>query len=519
MRIKRILGVILAITLLFLCGCSPVAPEPPAQEDPTLEEMRDSRYVYLTVWSWQVPTVEEAGAYAQKAKECGFTALDFGVLWSAFEPLRGHFDWRYLDGVVQAFVEAGLKVSLQPMLWTEGLSWVDDLVLQETENGTAYTMEDRGAYLSFADEKTLSIVENTLQNFALHAQSNYGQHLTRWGVRLSCFGEFDYSVNEALDYSDSAKNRFYDYLQETYGSWQNLSEARGLLIASRKDLETMDLQKVIKSCYGDWRRFRQERLFDLLDRMIDIYRSADPSVPVVFSLGTYGNGMNTAYSGVVDLWSAVEEHDVDIVALSFCDGADGDMMLSLITSFTTKKISMEVDGAWALEEGRNVGSLVDLCGKHGVFSLATANFTLNQLDAYKETLSSYPERFFSSGTLGDRDPTRAILILSNELAESQPPKSYDALYGDLWDTLSEQGVRRVRFVTEEQIASGDVSLEGVEALYPGKIKGLVVVSQEFAEALAKTDTTLQGDLSFYFLDGSTPEGDLKTALADRIQGE
>lgn len=519
MRIKRILAIVLATLLLFLCGCSPIAPEPPAQENPTLEEMRDSRYVYLTVWSWQIPTAEDAMTYAQKAKECGFTALDFGVLWSSFEPLRGHFDWNYLDGMVKAFTDAGLKISLQPLLWTEGLSWADDLTLQETQNGTVYTMEDRGSYLSFSDERTLSIVENTLQNFALHVRSNYGSYLTRWGVRLSCFGEFDYSVNESLDYSDSAKDRFYDYLQETYGSWKNLSEARNLLVSSRKDLESMDFQKVVKTCYGDWRRFRQERLFDLLDRMIDIYRSADPSVPVVFSLGTYGNGMNTAYSGVLDLWSAVEEHDVDIVALSFCDGADGDMMLSLITSLTTKKIAMEVDGAWALEEGRDVGFLVDLCGKHGVFSLATANFTLNQLDAYKEALSSYPQRFASSGALGDRDPTRAILILSNELAEAQPPRSYDALYGDLWNTLSEQGARRVRFVTEEQIASGDVSLAGVTALYPGNIKGSVVVSKGFAEALAKTETVVQGSLSFRFLDGSSPEDDLKTALADRIQGE
>ncbi|MBO5214208.1 MAG: beta-galactosidase [Clostridia bacterium] len=518
MRIKTILNLLLAAILLFTCGCAPTNSDS-EQEASALKEMRDSRYVYLTLWSWQVPTAQDAQAYAEKAKECGFTAVDLGVLWSSFEPLRGHFQWEYLDSVVSAFTAAGLKISLQPLLWTEGLSWAGDLALQEQSNGTVYAMEDRGSYLSFTDEKTLSIVENTLQNFALHARSTYADHLTRWGVRLSCFGEFDYSVNEALDYSVSAKDRFYDYLQETYGSWRNLSEARGLLVSSRKDLDSMSLDSVIDACPGDWRRFRQERLFDLLDRMIDVYRSADPSIPVVFSLGTYGNGMNTAYSGVVDLWSAVEEHDVDIVALSFCDGADGDMMLSLITSLTTKRISVEVDGAWALDEGRDVGSFVDLCGKHGVFSLATANFTVEQLNSYQEILSSYPERFSSSGALGDRDPTRAILILSNALAEMRPPKSFDALYGDLWASLSEQGARRVRFVTEDQIASGEISLEGVSTLYCGEIKGSVSVSKAFAEALAKTKTTLRGDLSFRFLDGSSPEGDLKTALAERIQAE
>ncbi len=518
MRIKIILSLFLATLLFLLCGCSPLSQNG-GNDGPVLEEVRSSRYVYLTLWSWQISSPDDARTYGEKAKECGFTAIDFAVLWSDFEPLKGHFNWTYLDGVVNAFVDAGLKVSLQPLLWTKDLSWAEELTLQETENHKVYEVEGRGSYLSFTDEKTLSVVENTLQNFALHAVSAYGQSLTRWGVRLSCFGEFDYSVNEGLDYSESARREFYDYLKETYGSWKKFSEARGLLVSSRNDLDSIALETVVDACFGDWRRFRQERLFDLLDRMIDIYRSVDSSVPILFSLGTYGNGMNTAFSGVLDLWSAVEEHDVDIVGLSFCDGADGDMMLSLITSLTTKDVAVEVDGAWALEENRNIASQVALCGKHGVFSLATANFTLEQLETHKETLSSYPGLFAGSGALGDRDPTKAILILSNALAQSDPPRSYDALYGDVWDSLSENGSRRVRFVTEEQIASGDVSLEGVTALYPGNIKGSVPVSKAFAEALAKTETTVEGTLPFVFLDGSSPEGDLKEALENRMKSE
>ncbi len=518
MRIKTILSLFLATLLLCFCGCAPLSPNE-GSGAPVPEEVRSSRYLYLTLWSWQITSPEDARAYGEKAKECGFTAIDFAVLWSDFEPLKGHFNWTYLDGVVNAFVDAGLKVSLQPLLWTKDLSWAEELTLQERENRTVYEVEDIGSFLSFTDRKTLSIVENTLQNFALHAVTAYGQCLTRWGVRLSCFGEFDYSVNEGLDYSDSARRAFYDDLKETYGSWQKLSDATGLLVTSRADLESMSFETVVDTCFGDWRRFRQKCLFDLLDRTVDIYRSVDASVPVLFSLGTYGNGMNTAYSGVVDLWSAVEEHEVDIVGLSLCDGADGDMMLSLISSLTTKDIAVEVDGAWALEEGRDIPSQAALCGKYGVFSLATANFTLEQLDAHKETLSSYPGLFAESETLGDRDPTKAILILSNAMAESDPPRSYDALYGEIWGKLSEDGARRVRFVTEEQIGSGEISLEGVAALYPGDIKGSVSVSKDFAEALAKTDAKVDGDLSFVFLDGSTPSGDLKTALDRRMKTE
>lgn len=517
MRIRTVLCLLLASVLLVLCGC--VGPAEVEYDPEAAAEMRNSRHLYLTVWSWQVASSQDARAYAQKAKECGFTAIDFAVLWSDFEPLKGHFHWKYLDETVKAFTDEGLKVSLQPLLWTKDLSWADELVLQKTAQGKIYEMEDRGSYLSFSDAATLSIVENTLQNFALHAVSTYGKDLTRWGVRLSCFGEFDYSVNEDLDYSEASIRGFYDYLREVYGSRQKVSDLRGLGASSEEEWNALPAEDVVDACYGDWRRYRQQCLSDVLDMMVNVYRSADPTVPILFSLGTYGNGMNTAYSGVVDLWSALEKHDVDIVGLSLCDGAQESMMLSLITCLTTKKISVEVDGAWALEEGRDVSSQVRLCGRYGVFSLSTANFTVEQLESHKQTLSGYPQSLATTQPLGDRDPTQGILILSNEIVAAHPPRSFDALYGDAWNLLSENGSRRVRFVTEAQIASGEISLEGVTTLYAGNINGSVEVSPAFAKALADTQTTVRGDLSFVFLDGTSPEGELADALAQRVSAE
>lgn len=525
MRIRRILALVLTGILLFgLCACG---GDPGDRYDvSTATQMREEKQVYLTVWSWQVASLDDAVAYAQKAKDSGFTAIDFGVLWAKFEPLKGHFDWSYLDGVVQTFTDAGLKISLQPLLWSRDLSWAHDLSLQEMKSRKVYSVEGRGSFLSLTDSKTLSIMENTLQNFALHASETYGANLTRWGVRLSCFGEFDYSVNEDLDYSGSSARAFYDYLKDVYGTWGNLAQLRGLPISSRSDLDAMALDDVVSACSGDWRRFRQETLFDVLDSVTKIYRSVDKTVPILLSLGTYGNGMNTAYSGVVDLWSALEEHDVDIVGLSFCDGADGDMMLSLVSSLTTKKIAVEVDGAWALEEGRDVASQVGICGKYGIFSVSTANFTLEQLDAHKEVLKTYQNLFAATGTgsesvgnLGDRDPSRAILILSNALAEGNPPRSYDALYGDAWKALSENGTRRVRFVTEGQIASGEISLEGVTTLYVGNINGSLPVSRAFADAVSKRQVTIRGAVSFVSLDGSPLPKDVASALQSRVSAE
>ncbi len=503
MKYKQILAGLLASLFLVLCGCEG-GPKGPDTYDPSnAEAMRQERQNYLTVWSWQINSKEEAKEYAQKAKDCGFTAIDLGVLWSDFEPLKGHFDWSYLDTVCTVFTEAGLNLSLQPLLWTQNLSWAEDLALQTGKNRVPFTMEGRGGFLCLNDAPTVAVVENTLQNFALHASEKFGPHLARWGVRLSGYGEFDYSVNEDLDFSPATLREFYDYLKDTYGSWSKLAEKRGLKIATRADLDALLAEDVVAACKGDWRQFRQKTLLSLWDKVSDIFRAADKTVPLVFSLGTYGNGMNTAFSGLCDLWEVAKTVDADIIAVSLTDGVDPHMMLSLLTSLTTKKLSVEVDGAFALEEGKDLLSQVQICGSYGVFSLATANFTVAQLETHQKTLKQYPEIFFAHGDLAPCDPTTAILIFSHALAVEKPPRSYDGIFGEVWKELSKEGACRVRFVTDRQVASGEVSLEGVTALYAGNIKGLVPVSQEFAEKLDALKPLLKTEnLSFTLLDGT-----------------
>lgn len=513
--LRRIFALILACLFLILCGCSP--KDGTEYDNAAAEEMRKEKYVYLTLWSWQITQVSQAEQYAQKAVECGFTAVDFSVLWANFEPLKGHFDWTYLDGVVDAFTQKGLKVSLQPLLWTKDLSWADELAVQHTSQKGAFEEEGRGSFLSFTDADTLKTVENTLQSFASHAASRYGAHLTRWGVRLSCFGEFDYSVNEDLDYSPSSARAFYDYLKEEYGTWQALSQARNLGISSREDLEKTDLSRLVDACRGEWRRYRQKALFSMLDMACAIFRSADENVPIVFSLGTYTNGMNAVYSGVVDLWTALNETDFDILAVSCSDGVDPSLMLSFVTSLTRKPLSVEVDGAWALEEGRDVKSQVEICGKYGVFSLSTANFTLEQLDAHKETLSSYSTLLSSATLIGEADGTSAILVLTNAIAADGSPLSYGAVFGEVWDTLSQQGARRVRFITEAQLGAGETSLEGVTTLHTGTLKGTVPVSKKFVTKLLSSAAVLSGNpLQFVHLDGSELPSESAAAMALRL---
>jgi len=499
--LKR-MGALLLLTLflaLLFTSCAPESTRPTGgtgasdlPQTETGDRPTGENHRYLTLWSWQIPGTEQMELYAQKAVECGFTAVDLGVLWAHFEPLRGHFDWTWMDAAVRIFSGKGLAVSLQPLLWSKDLSWGEDLAFQESRQGV-FAVEDRGSFVSFTDGETLNIVKNTLQNFALRA-SGYGAAVIRWGVRLSAFGEGDYSVNADLDYSESAARAFCDYLREIYGDVTEFSRVSGLDVYAWSDLDRRPVTQLADSVKGDWRCFRARMLEEFLATASGIFRSADPDLPIVFMLGTFGNGMNNSFTGPSDLWRTLSELDFDLLGVSFSTDVDPSMALSCITSLTDKPLCVEVDGAGVWEEGdeEEAKSRVALCAAYGVEAMATANFTLEQLETHKSTLLAFRDLFAPSGLLTGPDPTKAILIFSRSVGSQNPPRSFDGIYGDVWKILSENGARRVRFVTEEQIASGATLPAELTDFYCGSLTGDLPVSQAFAESFLQGERKLHG---------------------------
>ena len=508
---KRIAAVFLMIGLLLgLCACAKKPPQgPDAYSAEQASQVREENHRYLTVWSWQIPRAEDAAAYAEQAAACGFTAVDLGVQWSAFEPLKGHFEWTWLDQTVKAFTEKGLAVSLQPLLWSKDLEWAEDLSFQESPSGV-YEEEGRGSFLSLTDANNLSVVKNTLQNFALHVSTNYGASLTRWGVRLSCFGEFDYSLSEDLDYSPSSAVAFRSFLKERYDQWEDLSRAGGLKVSSGEDLDRISLQELAEAFPVEWRLCRQKVLLEFLDMTCGVLRSVDPTIPIVMHLGTYGNGMNAAYTGIVDLWTLLAKSDFDILSLTLSKDVPAGLILSFASSLSAKKLSVEVDGAGVWEDGDRdvVKEQVKTCGRYGVFSLSTSNYTLDQLKENKDFLSGFKGDLSPSETVAPADPSQGILVFTNGILRQEVPEGYDVYYDEIWETLSQSDTRRVRFVTDVQLASGETTLEGVADLYAGKVTGNVTVDAAFGDAFLKAKATLHGKVNPTFPDG--------TALKDRL---
>jgi hypothetical protein len=130
---------------------------------------------------------------------------------------------------------------------------------------------------------------------------------------------------------------------------------------------------------------------------------------------------------------------------------------------------------------------------------------LEQLEAnkdfllqYKPLLTGIPENPMTAASA-----TKAVLILTHGVAEIAPPRSYDQLYGEIWNTLSENGKVWVRFITDEQVAAGKANLSAVTDLYSGAMTGKVPVPQGFCENFLASSASLQGNnVTFVGFDGN-----------------
>lgn len=504
--IKRIFVLLLVavLSLSLLCACS--APQgADAYDGEKAAALRGKDHRYLTVWSWQIPNADTARLYAERAVAAGFTAIDLGLLWAHFEPLKGHFDWSYLDAVMEEFTRFGLGVSLQPILWTKDLEWSDRLALQQSPEGVL-AQEGKGAPISLSDAETRATVKNTLQNFALHASTNYGEKLTRWGIRLSPFGEFDYPVNAECDYSSASEAAFRSYLKEHFGS--------GLGEITREQIDTLPLEELVDGLPVQWRAFRTRTLLDFADLCYGILETADETVPTVCNIGSFGNGMNTLFSGFADPYSLACDR-FDSLSVALCEEVDASLVLSLLGSVFDGDLCVEVDGASVWDEGDKdrISAQLATAARYGIQTVSTANYTEQQLLDEREFLLTFETVLSASETVAAADPTKAIVLFAHAPSLGTNAENYTVWFGEIFALLSENGTRRVRFLTDGQIAARESTLEGVTDLYAGALEGKVTAQKGFEKVFAESEFVLHTKAEISAADGSA------LADPDRIVAE
>ena len=452
--------------------------------------------VGITLFSWQIPSPDYAAKYCDKIKECGFDNVEIVVLWSDIEPEQGKFSFALTDSVLDVFKDAGLKISLSLLFWSERLEWKDVLEYQMTSDGEIYRYDDfRGSFLALNSAENLEIATNTLGYFAAHYSDRYGDCLTGWSVRTDCFAKMEYSSLVDLDYSPSAVSAFVDFLQGKYTSVEILNSYFGTDFASFDSIKGIKREELRKRFEYDWKLFKQQTLIDFCNLCAEIFRIADPSVPVTLQISSFWDTSAAFYRGFFDPYVVSRETTVDTIQIIDAPTWPHDFSVDLLTSLTNKEISMETDGSW---QGENVFKdylkQVELSARSGVKIIQTVNWELEDIESYGAAyLSKFKDLYKNAEPRPDCDETDVILVNTLDFLLKEPPQDLHDLYYYAYKNMTGSSGRKVRFITDTQLIDDPTLIEGVKKVHLGQLDTVMHMRDDVGRILAESGVILVDD--------------------------
>ncbi len=455
--------------------------------------------VNLTVWSWQVPSAEYAEKYAEQAKALGFDGIDFVVQWKKFEAEKGKFDWTYLDSILDVFVEYDLGISISILFWTEGLEWREELDFQMTSDGEIYVYDEmRSHFLSLNSETNIEVMKNTIRYFAAHCDGKYKENITRWYIRTSVYAEMEYSSLVDLDYSPQALAAFKKFLEEKYIAPSVFNARLGYSLETWEDLEAVDGVALAQKCEYDWKLFKQDTIIEISNMYTEIFKIANPDIPVSLQLSSIWDTSASFYRGVFDPYVIATESNVDIIQISDSPDWPHDFSIDILTSFADDKyIAMETDGSWRGEEDFEayVKQVSDSVSS-GASYINAVNWELEDLEAYGlKYLSRYKNAAETAIERTLHDSTDVILINTRDFLLKTPPQDMHDLYYYAYKNMSSTKGKRVRFVTDTQILADPSILNGIKKIHVGELSDVVIMSDEVGRLLAESSIILVDDVN------------------------
>ena len=455
--------------------------------------------VNLTVWSWQVPSAEYAEKYAEQAKALGFDGIDFVVQWKKFEAEKGKFDWTYLDSILDVFVEYDLGISISILFWTEGLEWREELDFQMTSDGEIYVYDEmRSHFLSLNSETNIEVMKNTIRYFAAHCDGKYKENITRWYIRTSVYAEMEYSSLVDLDYSPQALAVFKKFLEEKYIAPSVFNARLGYSLETWEDLEAVDGVALAQKCEYDWKLFKQDTIIEISNMYTEIFKIANPDIPVSLQLSSIWDTSASFYRGVFDPYVIATESNVDIIQISDSPDWPHDFSIDILTSFADDKyIAMETDGSWRGEEDFEayVKQVSDSVSS-GASYINAVNWELEDLEAYGlKYLSRYKNAAETAIERALHDSTDVILINTRDFLLKTPPQDMHDLYYYAYKNMSSSKGKIVRFVTDTQILADPSILNGIKKIHVGELSDVVIMSDEVGRLLAEFSIILVDDVN------------------------
>lgn len=151
-------------------------------------------------------------------KEAGFNITRLGHLaWDSFEPSDGMFDFEWFDKVMDSMAEAGIKVILDLAVRPAPI-WLHQLY-------PSIDVTDASGNRLYPNHRYMDDVGDPMfQKYALRFVDVMTKRYARHPALLA-FGIDNEPEDGLISYSESVRQRFVHWLEQKYGTLDNLNKA------------------------------------------------------------------------------------------------------------------------------------------------------------------------------------------------------------------------------------------------------------------------------------------------------
>ena len=230
--------------------------------------------------------------------EAGVTSASIGIFsWSAIEPREGHYDFSWLDAIMDRFAEEGLLVFLATPSGSKPF-WMSEKYPEIRRVDSKGVRENSGHRHNHC--VTSRIYRNKVSEINKILAKRYKGHpaLALWHIGNEFSG---------VCYCDLCKSEFQNWLKVRYKTLDNLNKKWwtsfwGHTFSSWSEIPLQDPS--IDSLAVDFLRFMNDQHISFIKNEIESVKSIDPSVPCTT------NFMATHYDTDYWRWSEI----VDIVS-------------------------------------------------------------------------------------------------------------------------------------------------------------------------------------------------------------
>ncbi|MHB9032990.1 MAG: beta-galactosidase [Anaerolineae bacterium] len=432
----------------------------------------ENRFLYLSVWSFQLSNPGDMVYYARQAKKIGFDGIGLIVTWDKIETQKDIFNWDWLDECLDIIAAEDLKLSLGLMFWTSGLPWNKELCLQQTADGSTFVYDNlRGPLVCLNDPATLGQVQDALRAWTSHTMNKYGDRVVKYSAHFSVFGEVEYSpAGVAIDYSPSELAAFRTYMHARDGGLAGINRDYGLELATWDEFDQLPVPGLLEISDYDWLQFRQQTLVNLNQMVAETIHQEAPDKLVAMQVGSVWDQAAATQRSVFDPY--LISRAVDVLHIDDAPGWPHDFSNDLTESLIPGRLlAQELDGA------QHTQAIPDLylrqarmTGDSGVTIMNTANWSWQALIEWRDKLFSQYVPLFKHGQVRPLAPqNRAVFYNTADFISRQPRSPQTSVLEGVYRKLSVDGAQRLRFVSDSMLLENPALLDELtEGLYLGE---------------------------------------------------